>query len=176
MLIKGLVIGRCCGKMEFGARSLGNRSIIADPRNRSIVEVINDKIKNRDFWMPFAPSILDDHVHKYTVNPKNIESPFMTIGFESTEEGSKALEAGTHPSDKTLRPNVVTLKNNPAYYSLIKNFQKKTGIGGLLNTSFNLHGEPIVSTASDAYRVFKLTDIDILLFDEKIISKKTINI
>ena len=175
ILVKGLVIGRCCNRMEFGARALGNRSIIADPRNRSIVETINNKIKNRDFWMPFAPSILKEHSDKYIVNTKGISSPYMTVGFESTDEGEKMLEAGTHPADKTLRPHFVTEENNPAYHSLIKAFHEKTGVSGLLNTSFNLHGEPIVNTATDAYRVFKLTDIDAIILNNKIIAKKEIS-
>jgi carbamoyltransferase len=171
LLTRGLIIGRCCGRMEFGARALGNRSIIADPRKRSIVDIINRKIKNRDFWMPFAPSVLEDYFDKYAVNPKGISSPFMTIGFESTEEGKKLLEAATHPADKTLRPQVVNSRSNPEYYSLIKSFYTKTGVGGLLNTSFNLHGEPIVNTPQDAYRVFRLTDIDALILEDKVISK-----
>lgn len=172
LLADGWVIGRCCGRMEFGARSLGNRSLIADPRNRSIVEVINHKIKKRDFWMPFAPTIMSEYAPQYLINPKNIPSPFMTIGFESTEAGQKMLAAALHPADKTLRPQIISRQANPEYYSLLEAFQKKTGVGAVLNTSFNLHGEPIVRTAADAYRVFKITDIDALLLDGKIVAKK----
>ncbi|MCX5829754.1 MAG: carbamoyl transferase [Deltaproteobacteria bacterium] len=172
LLSDGWVIGRCSGRMEFGARSLGNRSIIADPRNRSIVEIINHKIKKRDFWMPFAPTIMSEHASKYLINPKAIPSPFMTVGFESTEAGQEMLAAALHPADKTLRPQILSRDANPEYHSLIQAFHEKTGAGGVLNTSFNLHGEPIVSTATDAYRVFNITDIDALLLDGKLITKK----
>jgi carbamoyltransferase len=172
LLARGWVIGRCCGRMEFGARALGNRTIMADPRHREIVAVINNKIKNRDFWMPFAPSILEEDADKYLLNPKGINSPHMSIGFESTPEGKKVLEAATHPADFTLRPQIVSKASNPDYYSLLKAFKMLTGVGGILNTSFNLHGEPIVNTPEDAYRVFKLTDIDALLFEGVLISKK----
>ena len=89
LLLEGKVIGRCVGRMEFGARSLGNRSIIADPRSSKIVQVINEKIKNRDFWMPFAPSILDDSVDEMLVNNKNLKAPYMTIAFDSTKFGKR---------------------------------------------------------------------------------------
>ena len=171
MLIDGKVLGRCCGRMEFGARSLGNRSILADPRNRSITQVINDKIKNRDFWMPFAPSIMAEHAHEYLVNPKQIFSPFMTIGFDSTEKGAECLVAGSHPADRTLRPQMVRAEDNPDYHALIDAFYEKTGCGGVLNTSFNLHGKPIVNSCKEAYDVFKKTDIDALILNKHIILK-----
>ena len=110
--------------MEFGARSLGNRAILADPRNKTIVEIINKKIKNRDFWMPFAPSIIEDDFNKYVINPKNIFSPYMTIGFHSTAVARNHLVAALHPSDSTLRPQLVTKEINTDYYQLIKSFQR----------------------------------------------------
>ena len=174
ILAEGKVVGRCVGRAEFGARSLGNRAIIADPRNSKIVEIINEKIKNRDFWMPFAPSILFEASKKYIINEKNIFSPYMTVGFESTDEGSRKLQAAMHPSDKTLRPQMVTKKMNPEYHGLINAFYKLTGVGGLLNTSFNLHGFPIVNSAKDAYNVFIKSGIDVLAFDKFLISKTMI--
>ena len=79
--------------MEFGQRALGNRSIIADPKNMEVKDKINSAIKNRDFWMPFAPIILDTYSHKYLVNPKNIYSPHMTIGFDTTNLGFESMRA-----------------------------------------------------------------------------------
>jgi carbamoyltransferase len=172
LLNQGHVIGRCCERMEFGARSLGNRSIIANPKEISTIDKINQKIKNRDFWMPFAPSIIEEDFNKYALNKNDIRSPFMTIGFESTDLARREIPAALHPSDKTLRPHVVSSKSNPNYHSLLDEFKSVSGISGVLNTSFNLHGEPIVCTPEDAYRVFQLSDIDALLFDEKIILKK----
>tara|TARA_Y100001935_G_scaffold255654_1_gene270565 strand:- start:24712 stop:26517 length:1806 start_codon:yes stop_codon:yes gene_type:complete len=171
LLVKGKVIGRCVGRAEFGARSLGNRSIIADPRNRRIVNVINEKVKNRDFWMPFAPSVMTEAVDDLIINPKNLFSPYMTIAFESTNKGAEMLVAGSHPADATIRPQMVSSEMNEDYHSIISHFRQKTDVGGILNTSFNLHGHPIVNTASDAYDVFKKTDIDILLFKNFLISK-----
>ena len=171
LLVEGKVIGRCCGRMEFGARSLGNRSIIADPRNRQIVDVINHKIKNRDFWMPFAPTVMEDYVDEYILNEKKMYSPFMTIGFESTEKGRSELDAATHPSDKTLRPQMLKKEANPGYYELLDAFRQKTGVAGVLNTSFNLHGKPIVNTPQEAYYVFEATDIDAVVFDTHTIIK-----
>ena len=174
-LADGKVVGRCVGKAEFGARSLGNRAIIADPRNKKTVEIINEKIKNRDFWMPFAPSILAEECHKYIINDKNLFSPYMTIGFESTDEGENSFQAAIHPSDKTLRPQMVTKDMNPKYHELISEFYTITGVGGLMNTSFNLHGFPIVNKPADAYEVFKKSGIDILAFDEHLISKEVLD-
>ena len=87
LLLHGKILARCIGRMEFGQRSLGNRSIIADPSNLLIKEKINKAIKNRDFWMPFAPIVLDTFVDKYLVNPKKLISPYMTLGFDTTDEG-----------------------------------------------------------------------------------------
>ncbi|MFL2678880.1 MAG: carbamoyltransferase N-terminal domain-containing protein [Alphaproteobacteria bacterium] len=109
-LAKGMILGRHSGPMEFGARSLGNRAILANPQNRSTIEIINKKIKNRDFWMPFAPSIISEDFKKYVVNPKKIYSPYMTMGFESTELAKKHLIAALHPADYTLRPQEQQLK------------------------------------------------------------------
>lgn len=171
-LKEGKVAGRCVGRMEFGARALGNRSIIADARSRSIVPQINEKIKNRDFWMPFAPSVLEEDADRLLVNPKGLFNAFMTIGFESTALGAEVLAAGTHPSDQTLRPHIVRRSVNPSYHDLITTFKRETGVGGILNTSFNLHGAPIVNGADDAYEVFLQTDIDVLALDSHIIAKK----
>ena len=171
LLVEGKVIGRCFGRMEFGARSLGNRSIIADPRNRKIVNIINEKVKNRDFWMPFAPSVMVESVDDLIKNSKNLISPYMTIAFESTQKGAEELIAGSHPSDATIRPQMVISEMNEEYHSIINHFESLTGVGGILNTSFNLHGYPIVNSVSDAYNVFKKTDIDILLFKDSLISK-----
>jgi len=165
------VIARCAGRMEFGARSLGNRSILANPQSAQIVRTINEKVKNRDFWMPFAPTVLSERVPDYLQNPKNIDAPFMTIAFDTTEKGADELVAGTHNSDRTARPQMLKPSRNAEYHKLIKAFEKRTGIGGILNTSFNLHGEPIVCSAEDALRVFELTDIDDLLLDGVLISK-----
>lgn len=173
-LSQGIVIGRCSGRMEFGARSLGNRSILADPRNFSVVEKINRAIKNRDFWMPFAPVILDKYWDKYLSNEKNIYSPYMTIGFETTKKGKNDLIAAIHPADKTTRPQMLIRESNPDYYDIINEFEKITGVGALLNTSFNLHGSPIIRTVEDAIHVFLNSELDALLLNNIYIEKKNV--
>lgn len=170
-LAAGRVIGRAAGRMEFGARALGNRSIMADARSREMVQVINEKIKNRDFWMPFAPAMLADKSSQYVKNPKNLRAPYMTVAFDSTDLGWKSMAAGAHPADRTARPQFVSETSNPGFAAIIREFEKKTGVAVVMNTSFNLHGEPIVSTAADAYRVFELTSIDDLVIGDVMLSK-----
>jgi len=170
-LASGRVIGRCAGRMEFGARALGNRSILADPRSHLMIRTINEKIKNRDFWMPFAPIMLKDSAHRYIENPKRLPTPFMTVAFDATSQGWPKMMAAIHPADHTARPQFVDASTNPGVTEILQEFEKLTGESVLLNTSFNLHGEPIVGGASDAYRVFGLTDIDDLVVGQVLISK-----
>ncbi len=171
LLIQGLILARCKGRMEFGQRALGNRSIIADPINLEIKDRINSAIKNRDFWMPFAPVIIDTYVEKYIINPKGIESPHMTIGFETTPEGYSAMKAACHPSDKSVRPQILKSDANPDLYNIITAFARKTDRGALLNTSFNLHGHPIVNTPNEAIEVFTNSAIDGLILNGLVITK-----
>ncbi len=165
-LAKGLIIARCKGRMEFGQRALGNRSILADPRNFDSVEKINSKIKYRDFWMPFTPSILFEDVNKIIVNPKKIYSPFMTMAFDVKKNFITKIPAVIHPADKTTRPQMLKKKSNPDYYDLIKKFKQITGVPLILNTSFNLHGDAIVENASQAIQTFKKSDLDILILND----------
>ena len=171
-LAQGDIIARFgTDQMEFGARALGNRSIIADPRNLQTLHKINKYVKMRDFWMPFAPSIIEERMHDYIENGKSIDGRFMAIGFETTELAKKEIPAGIHPFDKTARPQIVTRKDNPGYHKLIKSFENITGIGALLNTSFNIHGEPIVGSPYDALDTFNRSGIQHLYMGEWLISK-----
>ena len=171
-LAEGNIIARCVGKMGFGARALGNRSIIANPSKWETVEKINDKIKFRDFWMPFTPTILSDRIKDYVCNPKGFLSPYMTIAFNTTDLAKRDLKAAIHPKDKTIRPQVLEKEHNPEYYDLIKEFEKITGIGGLLNTSLNLHGEPVVCSPVDAVHTFVNSELDILLINNYLICRE----
>ena len=172
LLASGNVIARFSSdRFEFGPRALGNRSIIADPRNQDIINTINKKVKVRDFWMPFAPSILEEDLHKYIINKKNHKPYFMTMSFETTNLGRKMLPAACHPFDKTVRPQMVKKDTNLKYHKLITEFKKITGVGGILNTSFNLHGEPIVYSPRDAIRTFKKSGLSYLNIDNYLISK-----
>ena len=170
-ILENKIVAVCRGKMEMGQRALGNRSKIADPRTRSNVEKINNSIKKRDFWMPFAPVILEEYQDLLIQNPKKIDSPFMTIAFE-TKDGKNKFPAGVHQADGTARAQLLKKEHNPILWNLIFKFYEKTGIPALLNTSFNLHGEPIVRTIHDALRVFDKSELEVLWLDEHIIEKK----
>ena len=171
ILSKGKIVGRCVGRMEFGQRALGNRSILADPSNIMIKEKINSAIKNRDFWMPFAPIVLESYVEKYLINPKKIESPHMTIGFQTTELGYKKMIAACHPADKSARPQILKKEHNSKLFEIIEEFSKIKDCGAILNTSFNLHGYPIVNTPKDAFYVFENSDLDVLVLNHFIMFK-----
>ena len=170
-ILENKIVAVCRGRMEMGQRSLGNRSIIADPRTRSNVEKINNSIKKRDFWMPFAPVILEEYQDLLIKNPKKIDSPFMTIAFE-TKDGKNKFPAAVHQADGTARAQLLKKEQNPILWNLIFKFYEKTGIPALLNTSFNLHGEPIVRTIQDALRVFDKSELEVLWLNEHIIEKK----
>ncbi len=171
LLSEGKIIGRCANRMEFGQRALGNRSILADPSKIMIKEKINSAIKNRDFWMPFAPIILDTYAPRYLKNPKKMESPHMTIGFQTTELGYEKMIAACHPADKSARPQILEKKHNKELYKIIEEFSQITNCGAVLNTSFNLHGYPIVNTPKDAFYVFENSDLDTLVLNNFIIKK-----
>jgi carbamoyltransferase len=171
LLSQGKIIGRCVDRMEFGQRALGNRSIIADPSNILIKEKINSAIKNRDFWMPFAPIVLDIYAEQYLVNPKKITSPHMTIGFQTTDLGYKKMIAACHPADKSVRPQILEKKHNPKLYEIIEEFSNIKNCGAILNTSFNLHGYPIVNSAKDAFYVFEHSELDVLQLNNFLIKK-----
>lgn len=170
LLARGEVVARCDGRAEFGARALGNRSILADASRMEVVRVINDMIKSRDFWMPFAPAILADRAHDYLVNPKDLSAPYMILSFDATT-CVRDLRAAVHPYDLTLRPQVVQEEWNPEFYRLLKAFEARTGRGGILNTSFNLHGFPIVNTADDALDVLERSGLEFLALGQWLVTK-----
>ena len=173
LLADGDVVARFGdGRMEFGARALGNRSILADPRKPDVIHHINKLVKMRDFWMPFAPSIIAERENDYINNPKKIDARFMAVGFDSTPLAKDHIPAGLHPFDKTARPQIVHKSDNPSYHSLIKAFEKITGVGALMNTSFNIHGEPIVGTPEDAVDTFLRCGLHHLLIGSWLVSKK----
>lgn len=171
VIASGKIVGRCVGRSEFGARALGNRSILADPRNIDVVRRINEKVKSRDFWMPFAPSIREERARDYLVNPKGISAPYMTIAFETTPLAHRDLPAALHQADLTCRPQVVNPAVNPHYHELLSAFEQLTGVGGLLNTSFNIHGEPIIQTAADAVDVLERSGLDAVILGDNFVEK-----
>lgn len=172
LLSKNEVVARCCGRMEFGARALGNRSILSNPSSFSNVRIINQMIKSRDFWMPFAPSVLAEAEREYIINPKSMPSPYMIVAFDSVEKSRDEIVAAMHQYDFTVRPQVVENSHNSSYHEIISKFRKRTGIGAVLNTSFNLHGFPIVHTPEDAYHVFENSGLQHLQLNDFLISKR----
>lgn len=146
-LTKGVVVGWFQGRFEWGPRSLGFRSVLIDPSRMDIKEKLNLTLKNREWFMPFAPSVLDEVGPDYFNDYRY--SPFMTLAFDVKKSKLKSIKAAAH-IDGTARPNSVTRKNNPKYYKLLQAFQKKTGIGVVLNTSFNKHGLPVINSPHDA--------------------------
>lgn len=175
ILARGEIVAYMQGRMEFGPRALGNRSILASPIDTGIVQVINTAIKNRDFWMPFTPSILDEFADEYIVNPKNIDARYMTMAFNSTDAAKTNLRAAIHQVDSTLRAQIVYKDLNPNYHDIISEFSKITGVGALLNTSLNIHGKPIVHKPIDVIDeilLHPLVELKYFVFDNYLISLK----
>ena len=175
LLIAGKIIARCTGKMEFGARALGNRSILASPDDVKIINKINAAIKKRDFWMPFAPAALEDKLELAVDLPESIKtcySPYMMFTFNVKPEMADKIIAGVHQADKTARAQTVNPKIYPEFYDIISKFYQKTGIPAVLNTSFNLHGFPIVLGACDSIDVYLNSELDVLVVGNWIITRK----
>ena len=172
LLAKGEIVARCTGRSEFGARALGNRSILANADNIETIKILNETIKDRDFWMPFTPSIIEEDSNRYLINDKKISAPYMTITFDSTKVAKKELPAAMHPYDSTIRPQIVTKSWNPDYYKIISEFKRITGRGAILNTSFNLHGEPNVLTPEDAIHTLKNSSLKYLALGKYLFEKK----
>ncbi len=167
----GKIAARYAGRMEFGARALGNRSILADPTDMAVIPRINEMIKSRDFWMPFAPSVLAERSEEYALKPKPMSAPYMIMAFDSTARRDD-YRAATHPYDKTTRPQEVFEEWNPGYYRVLKSFEEATGRGIILNTSFNLHGYPIVYRPEEAVDVFLRSSLDALALGPYLVERK----
>lgn len=146
-IAEGKVIGWFQGRSEWGPRALGSRSVVADPRSKETKQRINDQMKRRDWFMPFAPSVLVDKADDYFVGCR--ESPLMLLGFEVADGKAGDIPAVIHV-DETARPQTVDPQVNPLYYNMIHRFYELTGMPLVLNTSFNRHGLPIVETPQDA--------------------------
>jgi carbamoyltransferase len=171
LLAEGQVVARFAGRMEFGARALGNRSLLAHPTHPRVIDVLNHQVKNRDFWMPFAGTILSERQHDYLHNPKGLPAPHMVLAFHSTPLAQRELAAAMHPADHTIRPQVLDKATNPSYYKVIKQFEARTGVGAVLNTSLNIHGEPVVCSPDDALSTFSRSGLRYLALGHFLLSK-----
>ena len=185
---EGKIVGWFNGPMEFGPRALGGRSIVGDPRNKKMQSLMNLKIKYRESFRPFAPSVLEEDVENYFDIPN--KSPYMLFvapvkkhlckklsdkqqqlsGIDKLNICRSSLPAITHV-DYSARIQTVSKKTNPRYYQLIKAFKNRTGCSTIINTSFNVRGEPIVCTPQDAYRCFMRTEMDVLVLQNQILLK-----
>jgi carbamoyltransferase len=158
-LASGLVIGWYQGATEFGPRSLGNRSILADPRRQEMKELVNTLVKEREGYRPFAPAMLEESVARYLENVRR--SPWMLFVDRVRDAARDEIPAVVHV-DGTTRPQTVSVRDNPLFHDLICRFRNITGVPALLNTSFNVSGEPIVNTPMDALRCFHGSGLDAL--------------
>jgi carbamoyltransferase len=168
MIADGMIVGWFQGRMEAGPRALGQRSILADPRVIESRDRVNSIIKFREYWRPFCPSILAEMADEYF--ERHTEAPFMVTAFEANEKLRQDAPAIVHV-DGTARVQFVDKETLPLYHSLISEFRKLTGVGVLLNTSFNVKGEPVVCTARDALRTFWSTGLDVLVMGDLIVRK-----
>lgn len=167
LLSEGKIVARFAGRCEWGPRALGNRSILADPRDLKVIGKLNFAIKQRDFWMPFAASILEEDAKDYLVN--YYPARYMIEAFD-TKEAANEIIVGLHPFDKTCRPQTVNFFN-PSYKKIIEEFKKTTGVSGIVNTSFNLHGFPIVGNPQQALYTFENSGLDALVMENWLIEK-----
>ncbi|SHJ86392.1 carbamoyltransferase [Clostridium cavendishii DSM 21758] len=168
---RGYVIGWFQGAAEYGPRALGNRSIIADPTRPGIRDYVNNKVKLREPFRPFGPSVLESEVGEWFENIN--QSRYMLKAVQVKEEKRKKIEGAVHV-DGSSRPQTVTAESNPRYYDLIESFYKKSGVPMVLNTSFNLRGEAMVYTPYDAIRTFYTSALDVLVMEDIIVKKRVL--
>ena len=168
LIADGNVIGWFQGRLEFGPRALGGRSILGDPRDPKMRDTLNMKIKFREGFRPFAPSVLADKSSEWFEIES--ESPYMLL-VAQVREGKRVIPSVTHV-DNSARLQTVTREANPLYYDLILEFERLTGVPVIINTSFNVRGEPIVCTPHDAYLCFMRTNMDYLVIGHHILDKK----
>lgn len=189
LLADGQVVGHCAGRMEFGPRALGSRSILGDPRSPKMQRVMNLKIKFRESFRPFAPAVLRERVHEYFEMRPNEDSPYMLLvsgvrpelrtappagvlqGLERVNDVRSELPAITHV-DYSARVQTVDPERFPRFYKLLRSFERRTGCPVLVNTSFNVRGEPIVNSPTDAYRCFMGTAMDALVVENFLLYRR----
>jgi carbamoyltransferase len=168
LLANGKILGWFQGRMEFGPRALGSRSILADPRDPEMNAKVNQAVKFREWWRPFAPSMLAEVAGEYLESAT--DSPFMIVTAQVKPEKRNVIPSVTHV-DGSARPQTVEKEINPLYWRLIDEFGKRSGVPVVMNTSFNLRGEPIVCTPTDAIRTFFSSGMDALVIGNFVVEK-----
>lgn len=181
LLDQGRVVGHFAGRMEFGPRALGNRSILADPRPAEMQALLNAKIKLRESFRPFAPAVLREHVHEYFEWPAAKDSPYMSfvahvhpqqrvpVPEAAPLSARRSIIAAVTHVDYSARIQTVDAQRHPRFYKLLSAFARRTGCPVLINTSLNVRGEPIVNTIDDAYRCLMSTEMDALVLEDVIL-------
>ena len=169
-LAAGKMVGWAQGRMEFGPRALGNRSILADPRDPEMKDHVNNRVKFRESFRPFAPAVMKEHASEYFELEE--ETPWMTIAANVRGTMREKIPAVTHV-DGSARVQTVSKEHNQRFHQLLGSFHKITGVPVLLNTSFNLQGEPIVCTSDDAMCCFLASGLDVLVINNQVWWKKT---
>ena len=190
LLAAGNVVGWLQGRMEFGPRALGSRSILGDARDTNMQSALNLKIKFRESFRPFAPAVLKERVHEYFEMRPGQDSPYMllvaplreqhrlplaadaaeSVGLDKLKRTRSTITAVTHV-DYSARVQTVDRERHGRYHALLQAFERRTGCAVLVNTSFNVRGEPIVCTPADAYRCFRATDMDALVLERYVLLK-----
>jgi carbamoyltransferase len=168
LLSQGKILGWFQGRMEFGPRALGSRSILADPRDPEMTAKVNNAVKFREWWRPFAPSLKKEAASQFLESAT--DSPFMALTAQVRPEKRSVIPAVTHV-DGSARPQTVEKEVNPLYWRLIDEFGKRTGVPVVMNTSFNLRGEAIVHTPTDAIRTFFSSGMDALVIGSFLVEK-----
>jgi carbamoyltransferase len=168
LLSQGKILGWFQGRMEFGPRALGSRSILADPRDAEMNAKVNNAVKFREWWRPFAPSLKKEAAGEYLESAT--DSPFMILTAQVRAEKRSVIPAVTH-IDGSARPQTVEKEINPLYWHLLDEFEKRTGVPVIMNTSFNLRGEAIVHTPTDAVRTFFSSGMDALVIGSFLVEK-----
>jgi carbamoyltransferase len=188
LLAEQNVVGHVAGRMEFGPRALGGRSILGDARSPEMQSVMNLKIKFRESFRPFAPAVLAERVADYFEMRPDQESPYMLLvapvrqehripsqgnakGIELLKQPRSTIPAITHV-DHSARVQTVDAERNPRFHGILSCFEERTGCPVLINTSFNVRGEPIVCTPADAYRCFMATHMDVLVVENCLLLKR----
>ncbi len=167
-LAEGKIVALFQGKMEMGARALGNRSILANPLLKDTKAILNDHVKHRENWRPFCPSILEEYGNDFF--EQIVHPGYMLVATKVRDEQIKLIPSAVHV-DNTARPQFVSKKTNPYFWEIIEEFRKKTGIPVIINTSFNIMGEPIINRPEEAIQCFYSTGLDILVLENYILTK-----
>jgi carbamoyltransferase len=167
-LARGQVLGWFQGRSEFGPRALGHRSILADPRDPAMKDLVNARVKHRQGFRPFAPSVPAERAAEFF--ELEAESPFMLLVSRVRPEARSRIPSVVHV-DGTARLHTVRREVEPRFHALLTAFGRRTGVPVLLNTSFNVRGEPIVETPADAVECFLLTRLDALVIDDRLLEK-----